>query len=261
MRAGFVLSMMSVAAAGCLAEVDDAEPTGEAATFEPRLITAVTRANGNRFEFYADVDGELMMSETGPTTNAPSLTPREVRAANPLAIHRALTGGDAAPAELAELVAANPRLAARDARATLVLNDAPPLSSAAAGCSATWFDNNVCHFLIGDEWEWCRKNRTADDGESDSDANYIFATVCTDKGSVVFQRHLRTWWDWDKSSWDVDAGHYRWWSKTAGAADFDWRARVRDVGAGDKFHFAGYGCEDAVGPDIDLCFDNGPITR
>lgn len=220
----------------CVADsTDEADEAG--AGVAPRLVAAVDRPSGNRVEFHATDDGVLLLSETGPNDNLPTLPPGAAVGVDPVRYYRALTGAEP-PAELVELAEARPRSAAAEDDAALVLFDGP--RPAGGFRSASWFQDAACDKYGSSDMEWCLLNRDANSSKSHDDVNGVYAVVSVDRGEVDFDRRLRPWYSWSTSTWTVTAGHWRsWWDD--GFADFDFQSRIRDAD-GDRYHHAGMAC-------------------
>jgi hypothetical protein len=202
--------------AGCVADPEAPDDDAEVPS-TLTLVASVQRDNGNVFEVYVEDDGSVTLSESGPVANAPSLSPHDALAFTSLDTSDALARLDAIPS----------------------IATAP--GAAPATCSSQWFQTKVCNELPDEDKNWCLLDRTTNSTASDDDYNEVFAMACADKGDIVFQRRFRFWWDWTTDEWTVKENHWRWWTKSNSAADFDFQSRVRE-GDGKLHQHAGYGC-------------------
>ena len=225
-------SLSLIALAACTADEEPVEsPT--------RLIAAVDRPSGNRVEFHATDDGELLLSESGPNDNLPTLAPGLAVEIDPRDYYRALTGTEP-PDELAALVVDGDYRRVDPRR--LALTDGP--RPASPWYSASWFRDAACDKYPGADKEWCVLNRSTDSSQSEDDVNGVYAVVSVDRGEVDMQRRTRPWWDWSTSTWTVEAGHWHSWWKSK-FSDFDFQSRIREADGDDLYHHAGMACWDA----------------
>jgi hypothetical protein len=231
--------LLTLALAACSVDADAADG------HESYLIAAVDRPSGNRVEFLATDDGDVLVTEVRPIDNLPTLSTELVYTVDPRDYFRALTGEEA-PDDLAELVASSDTRYRRVAPAELAFTDgprAPSLSLAAA--SAPWFADTYCDKYYDAPKQWCLLNQRANDAVRKDDVNGVSAVACAEDGEIELRSALRPRREWNRSSWTVLEGHCRqWWYSRF--ADFDAESAIHEA-EGDRYHHAGMMCWSNLG--------------
>jgi hypothetical protein len=233
MRYTVTLPLFTLALAACAVGTDDADEA------EPSLVAAVDRPSGNRVEFHATDDGEVLLSETGPAGNLPSLSRDVAMTIDPRDYYRALAAAEP-PVELANLVELGETRYRRMAPAEIKLTDGPRQLS--PWFSADNFENRACDKYYDADKQWCDLDRRYDSKHRTDDVNGVYSIILVDQGSVELKRNIRPHGTWQRSTWTVRAGEWRWWWHSAGP-DFDAESAIEDA-SGDWYHHAGMMCWD-----------------